>query len=108
MCFKNEESQLYVYAFKYCLGNSGVNPESFTTLCGKYIKDLCTEDLVIMSQEITQRDKDVLIQGNKTNLLGNATTVLNWRRFQKRVQTEIRKRGNILYARKEELPVCVS
>lgn len=92
----NEESDIYFYAFRYCLGRMTYAVNDFCSQATKKVAELGTHQLQMMDKEITEaerQDTDDRIRERCVKALGWDCDKADWLKFREVIRDELKKRG---------------
>jgi hypothetical protein len=85
------ESEIYFYAFRYCLGRMTYAVTDFCQQATKVIVEIKTHDLELMDKEITEAEQRHN-EGPDMNWLGHDCDRREWLKFRETVRQELEKR----------------
>lgn len=92
----NAESDIYFYAFRYCLGRMTYAVSDFCQQATAKVAELGTHQLQMMDKEITEaerQDTDDRIRERCVKALGWDCDKADWLKFREVVRVELDKRG---------------
>ena len=91
----NAESDIYFYAFRYCLGRMTYAVSDFCRQATAKVEELGTHQLMMMDKEITEaerQDTDDRIRERCVKALGMDCDKADWLKFREAVRAELDKR----------------
>lgn len=91
----SEESDIYFYAFRYCLGRMTYAVSDFCRQATAKVAELGTHQLQMMDKEITEaerQDTDDRIRERFVKALGCDCDKADWLNFREVVRAELKKR----------------
>jgi hypothetical protein len=86
------ESEIYFYAFRYCLGRMTYVVSDFCRQATKVIAEIETHDLELMDKEITEAEKWDKENPDFHSRLGMECDRIEWLKFREVVRKELEKR----------------
>lgn len=75
------QSDIYFFAFRYCLGRETYVVDDFIQEATRLIREIWTQHLKLMEKEITDAERK--------NRLGDPFDAQNWRTLRIRIQKEL-------------------
>jgi hypothetical protein len=86
------ESEIYFYAFRYCLGRMTYAVTDFCRQATKKIAEIKTHDLELMDKEITEAEQWDKENPDFHGRLGMECDRAEWLKFREVVRKELEKR----------------
>lgn len=86
------ESNIYFYAFRYCLGRMTYAVSDFCRQATKVIAEIKTLDLELMKKEITEAEQWDKENPDSHGRLGMDCDRAEWLKFREVVRNELEKR----------------
>ena len=86
------ESEIYFYAFRYCLGRMTYAVSDFCRQAAKVIAEIGTHDLKLMDKEISEAEQWDKEHPNFHSRLGMECDRAEWLKFRETVRKELEKR----------------
>lgn len=86
------ESEIYFYAFRYCLGRMTYAVSDFCRQATKEIAEIKTRDLELMDKEITEAEQWDKANPDFHGRLGMDCDRAVWLKFRETIRQELEKR----------------
>lgn len=86
------ESEIYFYAFRYCLGRMTYCVSDFCRQATKKISKIKTHDLELMVKEITEAEQWKKENPDCHRILGMECDRAEWLKFRETIKQELEKR----------------